>query len=267
MVGLGFVAALMLAAWGTGTASARGLEWGRCVEQEGRTGGKYANAGCTEAAKARRGAYEWEAVESAYLEPMKAVGPISFETAAGKKIECAVLGRESFAVGLYPRGAQTPLWEFYGCTSEGQACSATDAFPEEINNVYAWERELWTGKLEYISGRGTAEPAVGLAYEVKNHERLFEPVHCNGPIGTVWIGGEPKGHDTFISTIGPVNEMTSTFKQVYSESSPGVASPSKFEGTGKRTLEAFVDNRWEPVAMIATFEYPLGEDLEIKATR
>jgi hypothetical protein len=268
MLALGLGAALMIAAaWGTATASASGLEWGRCEETESQTGGKYANAGCTETAAHKQGAYEWEPRERVHLESMTAVGAVSFETAAGKKVECAAIGPESDALGLGPRGAGTPLWEFEGCTSEGEPCTATDAYPGEINDLYSWYGELWKGKLGYISGRGTADPTVGLSYEVPNHERLFEPVHCNGRIGTIWIGGAPKGRDAFLSTIGPVNEMTETFTQVYSESAPGVPSPTKFAGGRKQTLEAFVGNHWEPVAMIATFNYNTGRASEIKATR
>lgn len=278
-MGLGLLAACAIVAVGASASQAEKIEWGKCLATGG-TGGRYTDPGCTEKAEHKRGVYlggyEWEAREGrVHLEPMEMVGDVTFETAAGAKIECTVLGSESELTGHGPDLAQTPFWEFHGCESEGQQCTSNNALEfGEINNKFAWFEEGeptpgWEGKLGFVSGKGSKTPVVGLVYKVKNHERAFEPVSCEGPIGTVWIGGERKGGDSFISTIGPVNETTSHFTQTYSESAPGIQSPASFEGKKPVHLEAFLGGHWEPVAMTAEFRYELGpeEEWEIKATR
>jgi hypothetical protein len=276
-MGLGLLAACAILAVGASASQAEKVEWGKCVAT---AGGKYTDPGCTEKAEHKRGVYlggyEWEAREGrVHLEPMHLVGDVKFETAAGARIECSVLGSESDFTGHGPDKAETPFWEFLECESEGQPCSSNNSLETgEINDKFAFREEGeptpgWNGKLGFISGKGSKTPVVGVMYQVRNHERAFEPVACEGPIGTVWIGGSRKGGDSFISTIGPVNETTRNFTQTYSESAPGVQSPASFEGKKPVHLEAFLGGHWEPVAMTAEFHYELEpeEEWEIKATR
>jgi hypothetical protein len=257
-------------------ARAETLEWGTCYETPHGSGGRYADAGCTEKAGRRQGSYEWERRErKVHLSHLEATGAITVETAAGEKIRCASFGSESEEVGLGPKAMSTPLWELEGCESEGQPCESDFALDRgEINDDYAWDGEGeptpgWVGTLGFVAGEGTSSPVVGVKFEVRNHERLFEPITCDGAIGTVWIGGSKKGSDSFIATVGPVNEMTEEFTWTYSQSTPGVPDPASFEGKKPVFLEAFLKDHWEPVAMTATFHNtaPAEGAGEIKATK
>ena len=228
-LGLCLLATCAISAFGVVAAQAETLEWGKCTAVEGGTGGKYTDAGCTEKAEHRLGAYEWSRLPGGEenIEGMTAEGAIVFETAAGAKIECATLGGESRLHALSPKATRTPLWIFQGCTSGGKICTANNDFHGEISDEYSWLEEGepvsgWMGKLGFISGQGSSSPVVGLEYKPLNHERLFEPIACAGAVGTVWIGGQRKGGDSFLSSIGPVNKMTPEFTQTYGESAPGI---------------------------------------------
>ncbi|MGO9490062.1 MAG: hypothetical protein ACLQBB_13680 [Solirubrobacteraceae bacterium] len=278
------------------TASAGVPEIGKCQAVEGGSGGKYTDAACTQ--KARRshgqltGGFEWAPLE--HLErsggrrsPGKLTmqGSMVFETAAGKKIECETMTVASLVTLTGAKTARTPLWEFEGCSSEGQPCKDQEAPEEgEINNDFAWFEEPptaenengeivptgpapgWRGSLGFIT-RG-ASPAVGMDYTVLNDERLFEPVKCEGAIGTVWIGGAKRGRDGIISTIGPLDVMTSKFTETYAESAPGIQSNTRLDGHHS-SIEAFIENHWEPVALNTTLTYGFeeGGQFEIKAIR
>jgi hypothetical protein len=275
------VSALALAA----TAFAHLPELGRCQALEAGTGGKYSDAGCTVHAKRKHGVptggYEWaplsETINSGGRETpeqLQMTGSMVFETAAGNKIECAEMSVEATVTYTGAQSAKTPLWQFENCSAEGQPCRNSHAPEEgEINNEYAWFEESpeegvpipgWRGRLGFIS-KG-ASPVVGVDYTVLNDELLFEPTVCKGLIGTVWIGGGRKGHDSFISRIEPLNEMTSRFTETYTESAPGIQSDTKLGGHNS-WLEAFIENHWERVALSGTFTYGFerGEELEIKA--
>lgn len=266
-------------AWGKETLPA----WGKCEPTAESTGGKYINSGCTEKATKHKGlnlgGYEWHPLEGQFnLEPMRLVGALTFETQAGKKIECTEEGR-NYSRLIGPSGARTPLWQFEACTSEGEEChSEFGEEPGEISNEYAWREHShvegvpnpgWVGQLGFVEGKGTANPVVGFSYTVKNDETLFNPVICKGPIGTVWLGGYEKDGDGFISVIAPVNQMTGEFTETFSESSPGTQSVTKLHGAKKDVIYANLEGHWEPVAIKAVFRDITeegDEDLEIKAT-
>jgi hypothetical protein len=271
--GLGLLAACALGAMGASAAQAETLEWGKCAAVPGGTGGKYSDAGCTERAEHKGGGYEWARLEGEIeLKHMVPIGDVSFETADGDSIQCSKVGTESSTFPLNKKTLTTPLWLFKDCeeTEEEETCTSNNGFSGEINNKYEFYNKTWTGKLGFVSGAGTSSPVVGVEYKMLNHERLFEPVKCEGALGTVWIGGSHHGGNAFISTIEPVNKMTNQFTQVYGESAPGVSSVTSFEGKNPVRLEAFLGQHWEPVAMTAAFhdQVQLGEaELEIKATR
>jgi len=262
-------------------ASAKLPEWGKCVEQEG--GGKYLDAGCTsKAATKKTGTFEWVPIEKEgefFLEPMTMTGSFAIETADGKRIECSTLAHRSFMKINGKHSAHTPLWELKGCASEGQEChSQLAASKEEINNLAQWLEEPpeegapaqgWKMKLGIVSGGGGPEPVAGWEYTPKNHERMFEPVVCLGPIGTVWVGSSHQGGNSLITTIQPVNQMTTEFTETFAESAPGIQTPASFEGKKPVHLEAFIEGHWEPVAILATYHYITEHEessLELKAT-
>jgi hypothetical protein len=278
----GFV---MAVAGGVDAASAKLPEWGQCREAVGGTGGKYQNDSCTvKAGKAKgvpTGGFEWHpASEERTGEPgtayqLSLAGSIGMETASGKRVTCSVLVEGSHDIITGPKTSGTPLWDFKGCESEGQECVASHA-PEagEIEDFYAYFEEPgepgqpapgWRGKLGFIS---KPSGTVGEEYTVLNDERLFPPISCQGDIGTVWIGGDRHGNDSFIGKLEPVNEMTKSFTETYAASAPGDQSPSGFNGHGNAHLEAFLDQHWEPVALEAVFTYGFESEkaFEIKAT-
>jgi hypothetical protein len=286
LVSLCLVVVFALGAIMAAGASAETLEWGYCRET---SHGKYLNAGCTEKAEKKAGAYEWTPFERGWYEelPVGFEGPVVFETAAGVKIQCnEPYGLEN-AGDPNAKNDKTPVWDpsfdFQGCESGGTPCGLFNPSTKEINNKFAWREEAptngkgepegpapgWVGKLGFISGEGSESPVVGVQYTVKNKEEepYGEPVVCEGGPGTVRIRAQ-KGKTSWISTIGPVNTMTSEFTQVYSESAPGVPSVSNLEGKKPERFEMFTRQHWEPAATVATLHlyYPPGP-VEIKATK
>jgi hypothetical protein len=264
--------------------AARLPQWGRCLPAAAGAGGHYSDPGCIVKAHGKAGdaiRYEWSELPAgmrAQLMPMTATGPVTFQTSAGKKIECSVLGGESFARAEGPAAVATPLWELERCTSEAQECHSNQAaLLGEVNNLYSWLEEPeergepspgWAGRLGFIS-RGGDPPGVGIAYTVKNHERMFEPVSCKGPIGIVWIGGESRSRNSFTASIAPVDTMTTELTETLSQTSPGVQAPARLERHAPQGISAFLENHWEPVAVTASFHYEIeggGHAIEIKAT-
>jgi hypothetical protein len=292
-LGAAVVAACVLGTGFASLAAARLPEWGEC-QLEPSSHGKYQDAGCLTKAPRRHGVgtggYEWAPLNKLVLsgpretpEEMKLIGKITFETAAGKKIECPTATVNTKVQLTGPQAAITPQWEFRECSSEGQSCGNEHAPTiDEIDNRFAWREEApteenaageevpvgpapgWKGHLGFVTGGAT--PTVGVDYTVLNDERLFEPTRCLGPIGTVWIGGGKHGNNGFIGTLAPVNQMTSTFTETYRESAPGIQEPTRL-GPRRSVLEAFIANHWEPIAITATFQYGFegGRQLEIKA--
>jgi hypothetical protein len=280
-IGIVPLALLIAVVVGVPAASAKLPEFGRCVATESGTGGHYTDAACVERAHVKhgvlQGSHEWQPLEEHFNErPIELEGPMVFETASGAKLECATSFPNNVGTLTGPRQTITPLWILENCTSEGQECHSAVSINEgEISNENSW-LELpgeegqpdpgWEGSLGFVSKTGT--PVVGIEYAVKNHERAYPPISCRGALETIWIGGDPKGSNSFASTIGPVDEMTTSFTETLSESAPGIVSPAKISGHHKVSFEAFLDNKWEPVAMVGSWHEALEEGelpLEIKA--
>jgi hypothetical protein len=289
--------ALALGMLAAAQASAKVPEWGKCEAVA--SGGHYTDSACT--VKARKhggvyqGGYEWAQLGEAVAEPISLAGTLTFETAAGAKIECATMGRESNVLLEGPSQTKTALWELFGCHSEGEGagheCTNTE-FAGKVSTDFSWgEREYegtgffhgWKGQLGFVEGKGTASPVIGLAFTPNNNSRAFEeavgerterfidpPIVCESAIGTVWIGGDREGNNSVISQIAPVDQMTGEFTQTYTTSAPGMQSPERFEGGHGhlKVLRAFIHNHWEPVAIEATMALPIEEGtepIEIKA--
>jgi hypothetical protein len=283
---LGGCLALALAGSVTARADAGLPEWGACRATAGGTGGRFKDAKCLAKAGRRdgvpQGAYEWSGLAAGAqvrLMPMTLEGSLRFQTPAGMLIECRSLAAESFARVRGPNGTATPLWELGSCSSEGSSCETGSAAISlgEISNLFAWQEEpadaggpvpAWVGRLGFVSKK-TDPRTVGVLYTVANHERLFAPVSCDGLLGTVWIGGEARSRNSFVSTIGPVDTMSGEFTEVFAEEAPGVQAPGGLEHHAPARLLAFLENRWEPVAITAVFHYKVeagSGQLEIKAS-
>jgi hypothetical protein len=272
MLGLCLLAVFALGAIMAAGASAKLPEFGKC--QSVGTGGKYTDAGCTVKAHPQQGAYEWEPASATNAfsgEEMALANGFTFETASGEKIECQGFRRDSY-IPFVLNGAKTPLWELKGCISEEQECSTLSigSDPEIISNALDWleEGRNWTGRLGFVERPNV----VGLSFKANNTEasepeHFFTAIACEGSIGTVLIGGERKGSNAIIGTLGPINAMTNEYQLTYSESEskPGVASPLRFAHKKPVQLRAFVHNHWENIALSAEIEIET-EASEIKAT-
>lgn len=270
--------ALVVIALGTASAAqAYRPEWGTCTATGG-SGGRYADAACTEKATRHRGqwlgGYEWTALSGFRASTPESVGmsgDFVLETAAGKRIECPTVWEASNIEIAGPSGALTPRWQFIECSSEGQECNTQFEEEGEINTIrqleLAEEGKGWTGRLGFISGKGTPSPVVGMQYTPAERERLMSPIVCAGGLGTVWIGGASHGPNSIISEIQPVNQMASSFTETFSQSAPGHGSPERFEAGPRAGLQAFLGNHWEPVSLTADLSYSFRSALELRATR
>jgi hypothetical protein len=282
---LGVWAALVVGGALTAPAMAGLPEWGSCRATAGGTGGRFKDPGCVARAGRRagapQGAYEWSGLAAGAqvrLTTMALEGTLKIQTAAGRLIECTLLGSESFARVRGPNATATPLWELGGCSSEGSGCQTGSSALTlgEINNLFAWQEEPaepgrpvpgWAGRLGFVA-KQTDPRKVGILYTVANHERLFAPVSCSGSIGTVWVGGDARSRNSFVSTIGPVDTMSGGFTEQLAQGGRGLQAPEGLEHHAPARLLAFLENHWEPVAITAMFHYGVEAgtaELEIKA--
>lgn len=284
MVGLCLVAVLAVAGVASASASAVLPEWGGC---EAKAEGRYEDAACTVVTHHRRtnGHYEWYTgaafaegygVEGYRFFPV--IGPTSFETTGGKTIACSGGNGESrIELGNAPNEVKEILLTFTGCESEGRECASPQQLegPGGITNYQQWgNEEALRGKLVFVAGRGTGSPTVGLTLEsfdnkseTAEQRRLLTAI-CQGAIETVWLGQGRKGGNRLISLITPVDEMTTDFTQTFSESAPGIQSPSTAEHGPERYLQEFLNHKWERSAWVSSFEDISEEEappIEIKA--
>jgi hypothetical protein len=288
MLGLCLVAVFAFGAITAAGASAKQVaEWGECEKVEEGAEGKYTDPGCTVKAPHKHGVYtgEYEWAQKSGHFGGSVIAPettsVTFETAAGHKIECTHVQAETSVRLTGPFGARTPLWLLEGCQSEGQPCTTISigSDPEHVSNALYWLEEeglAWTGKLGIVEGKGTSTPVVGLSYtsdntETGEREPFFTPISCEGSLGTVLLGGDKEkphglGSNSFIGAVTPVNQMTTELTVTYSESAAGIQTPQRFEHGKQEYLQAFVHNEWEPVAITTTMKFEISER-EIKATK
>lgn len=277
-VALCLLAVAMLILTVSGVAQASSLEWGKCATTEGGSGGRYIDSGCTQKATKHKGeftgGYEWtqlEGEDESVEGTVQMSGEFSMETAAGKRVSCETVRKPTSLYLSGPNGAGVPRWQFSNCSSEGQECGTQFEGEGEINSIFeqelANEGEGWSSRLGYVSGKGGTEPVVGMEYTPYERQRLLAPIVCAGPIGTVWIGGAPKGPNTLVSVISPVNHVTSTFEETFSQGAVGHNAPERFQGRRKAGLEAFLENRWEPVSLTVDLSFEVEAPVELKATK
>lgn len=287
-------ASFTVAAWVASTASAALPEWGEC----GRTAvghGKYKDEGCIEpatgASKKTEGKYEWytgkdflwwqrhEFPRTSETEMELATGPTKLVTSGGHEIACQNGYGQFSILGSFPTNAvyETRL-SFSECAevggTEASCGNAGSGYTGELSNEESGESPP-NGRLVFVAGKGGSEPTVGIELSTVNknipetdtREHLFN-VECEGPLGTVQIGGEKKGDNALISVVTPVDRMTPVITQSFSESSPGIQSPSALEHGGEKYLQAefFNEAAWERLALVGTFAgTPEGFQIEIKA--
>jgi hypothetical protein len=300
-LGLCLIAAFALTATAAATASAEELPaWGQCEPTESGTGGRYADANCTQPVRKvygnYPGGYEWHPLASgenhsslAYREDN---GPQPVDEATitlndGTQIQCEGLVPET---RILLNGAhlttKAPYFEFSGChTSQGE-CSTTDAIHlGGIGSNTAWRHGIeeepgtWTGTASFIEGRTSREPKVGIVYKTEHpRESFLAQIVCEGEgIRAIKVGGERSGEELTLA-FTPVNAMSGSFTADLRQSG-GVQLPSALEGRPTKPIEALVNaERWETIGFEATMAFPevsaefgsaynhKRNELELKAT-
>jgi hypothetical protein len=296
MAGLCLVASVVLVACSAASASATLPEWGKCEATENGTGGKYADAACTQPVKqvsrSYPGGYEWyplaetgelgygqdsklrytdSAFESGILQP---VSETTITFADGQKISCGPLRAETLIVltGVHTTTI-APHLAFEGCVDDsgGGECHTLDArVSGEITvSTSAWENGVekaegepgygpsWNGTMTYIEGKQTSHPIVGIVYEVQeNNQPFLQQLVCEE---SEIRGVKVGGHEAgeeLTLSIGPLNTMSPSFTAGLRQSE-GRQLPAAFEGHAAKPIEALVDTeRWETVGFETTMLFP-----------
>ena len=282
------LALFALAALAASGASASLPEWGGC-EPAAPGHGKYTDPGCvkkvTLANKKTEGNYEWYTGESfgwvhqretgkphhlgltlyhfgeSELGPIQ-IGKSTFETGAGKKMECES-GSIYFTLdNANTRAVGQVLLSLQGCASEGQPCASNLKGAGEVTNEEQWlEEQGLKGTLGYISGKGTEHPVVGLSLtafntkseDIEQRRLLFATCKAPGPesVGNLEIGGNKRGGNAVIAMVTPVDQMATEYTLGYTQHL-GVQTPSAFEGrTGG--LKGFTESTWQPLGFETSF--------------
>jgi hypothetical protein len=272
MLGLCLVAVCAIVAAAATSASAL-PEWGKC---EAKAGGKYLDSNCTKKGTLKNpGSFEFKKgteVGNVKFTGEGGAGILTVDgrickgNAGGGGIEVSE-GSER-TKKCEEGGVIEPGTNSVECTSENatgeqfgtkevknvnvtfHGCSAAGVLP--CQNT-ATEGEIKThtlkGALGYIS-KSKKEVGVSLTpVKAKAHFADFEcakailsSVGVGNPIteGCAYKETTKCGGDGIISPITPVNEMTSTFTQVYTANAAFENIPSKFEGKPRESLEAFL---------------------------
>ncbi len=274
MLGLCLVAILAVATAAAGTASATTPEWGQCYAK---AGGKYTNSNCT--TKGRGGSYEWRKDTEITKRHFTGAG------GAGVLWDDAPICGERCVNGetgkLTPEGEQSRKEEEEGhvgpatveCKTEratGEAsgksdvknvqvtftgCAALGSYPcSNTSNAEEIKTSTLKGYLGYIN---KAKHEVGVALEPEAKKGLFAKFSCS--IGITFEVGVPQGKkqgpayhgrkgggDSVISPVTPVNEMSSSFTQVYSINGIYENTPTQLQGKKLDVLETSAFNTEKP---------------------
>jgi hypothetical protein len=227
-------------------------EWGRCIAKPR---APFSDAACTEHAATRSGgSYAWvHLIESAEHAVGKA-GASAFESVSGHEISCVSSdvgwSRPRQTVNLVVHAGIT----FNGCVEmpSGESCGTFST--EDLN-----------GRLGFIAGAGSPEPAVGM--------RLYPALHrhkhrwLSNKVSVKCGGREVMIKGAAISTIEPVDVMASTFTRTFDESAPGIQSITSLQGEGGSALEANFKGA-EPFSQTALIQESVtttSEPVEIRA--
>jgi len=271
MVGLCLVAVFAIAAVAASSASATTPEWGKCVAK---AGGKYLDGGCQ--TKGKGGSFEWEKGSKLPNVPFTghsigSGGVLTSEVATcengpdnGKRVprsKCIEDGGEiNGGVGAITKvecekeassGEATGKNKianvhvaFTGCKTLGAPCTSAGAAEGEIKT------NPLKGELGYIN-KSTKE--VGVKLEPATKHGHFAAFECAVGLAIVVGVGNKKegaayppenkgGNDQILSPISPVNEMTSSYTQVYTVNyATGENIPNKFEGKPISLLEDYIE--------------------------
>jgi hypothetical protein len=271
IMGLALVAVIASAAFAASSAMAL-PEWGKC---EAKAGGKYADSNCTiKASKSAPGSFEWKkgsqlpnerftggsvgsggvlsvnlrGCDSGKYESTR-VSKKKCEEGAGEwseengstKVECESEQNSGEATGK--KGLANVESTFSGCKLFGTIPCGNIAEGEvKVNTL--------KGELGYIN---KAEHKVGVLLTPVTKKGRFVTFECGGFLKNVVGVGNTKegaayspessgGYDGIISPITPVNQMTSSYEQVFTVKYPADENiPSKFEGKHIELLESYAE--------------------------
>jgi hypothetical protein len=255
--------------------------------------GEYTDAGCTnKVGKGHGGTYEWRGALSIAEPELTAVGgeALVFESVRGNKLVYTTEESESLVTAQLasPQLRIPTPWEIIlraiarwlkkmilarGGPKQIISGSFSFAEGEDVGSGARCEPTTSTelrGVLGYISGGGSPDPSVGLMYEAPGSSVFAEfPCPAAGRPSAV-IGRKPhaKHRDGVISRITPIDEMTTTFSETFSESAPGIQDPTHFEGGRLELLEATgegLGGAFEQTALTAEAIDTSKEPLEIRA--
>lgn len=281
IIGLCLAAVFAIAALTASAASAKKPEWGQCFAQ---AGGKYLDAGCQE--KGKGGSFEWRKgtevakkgftgkggagilladapLNCGFVNPEEEpcvngeTGKESKEAATARQeehegkvgpanVECK--HEEATGEASGKNGVANVHVTFTGCQALGSIPCSNTANAEEIQTTPL------KGELGYINKEAHE---VGVLLTPVTKKGLFAKFECT--IGITFEVGIPQGKlqgkayyepknggDAVISPITPVNQMSSSFTQVYSINSNFENTPSKFEGKKLSVLETTAFNTEKP---------------------
>ncbi len=279
---LSALAALVVGAMMSASASAALPEWGKCVKM---ATGRYANAQCT-GGKVKKGGYEWDRGTAAIEKKgfTSSGGAAELRTTTGIATDCTSETTKGELSGS--KGVSHVEVTFQGCHANLEGLICTGGEIEEIAEGYLKEKpgEIKTrelqGALGYIEGKGTADPVVGISLTPEAKHGLFAQFICGGAL-VVRVGAKAKkgGGDSIISPITPANQMVSTAVQTYTQQQEceeaechgtGVQIPASFEGGKQDILETeisdnFGETEWAQSGQTLTTTNTLEEEVEIKA--
>jgi hypothetical protein len=283
ILGLCVVAILAVVAVVAGTASAAGPEWGQCFAK---TGGKYTNANCT--TKGKGGSFEWRKSSAVAKKGFTGAGGAGIldtethlcsetcindkgglskegeETSAevheynGTKIKVECTSEHAVGEASGTNDVKNVKVTFNGCIALGQVPCSNTANAEEIVT------STLKGELGFIN---KANNEVGVLLEPAVKKGLFANFACSFLGTDVGVPQskqgppfyEKTGNDQIISPVTPVNEMSSSFTQVYSVNEHDENVPNKFEGKKLSLLEDAIYNAEKP--QDRTIYSPAGEEI------
>jgi hypothetical protein len=288
VLGLAVIAALAIAGLSSATASAALPEWGQCVKfvnQHGKGVGKYTNSSCTTLAEGKTGEFEFKSLKKLESEGFSGAftshgGVAELETNLGIKTVCQA--EEATGILSGSKEVHGVVVIFKGCESNFGGLVCENSIRPPLGEEPAGQirtREL-KGVLGYISGAGTESPSVGISLEPENAKNLFAEFIC-GQVLIVRVGqagfdgtgmvSNGAGNDSIISPITPVNSMSVTNTQTYTQEK-GVQNPTHFEGGKEDFLETEISDGFGEIpfgqsgqALTTINTLNNGQKLEIKA--
>jgi hypothetical protein len=266
MMGLCLIAAFAMGAIAAGSASAL-PEVGRCVAQAGT--GKYTESNCVKKAGSKTEEKQFEFKKGAgtgskAFTSKGGEGVLTLQS--GNSVRCktqAAAGEWKEASGAI-KEATNVVATFTGCELLSTACTTEG----EAEGVIVTKK--LGGKLGYIkkSTKLVGQELHPLLKKEGTHAGNFAIFKCGAAaLSEVREGPSKTGHNCIIAPVEPVNVMSTTGTELYSELKAGEQNPQKFE-TSKTNcnLEASLNGGpFEKSSQALTTTVTMGQALEIKA--